>query len=157
MSMRRVWMSWLIGAIFPGAVLLSSAVLKATAPTSMMPPLRFLAVPDGAQKLVILLLIGVEAASGTALLLFGPRALPRAIAAGLLGSFTVILIAFLLSRHPPDCGCMGKIRVFESTRLELLAGLGRNLLLLAGLLWPINRVRSERMAPLESCAPSSMP
>ena len=130
------WFFRATGTWIPAGVLLAAACAKAGYPWSMSDALDRLGITDGTLALgITLVLIGAEAGLGVALLA-APGAPTRRTCAVVLLAFTIVLGVFLSSADPPRCGCLGLVRLFRSATSELVFGIGRNLLLIAGLLAP---------------------
>lgn len=82
--------------------------------------------------------------------LLGRRRLAALAALGLLVCFTLFYFAHLAFAAPPDCGCMGKLALFEDQTRESQFIVGRNVALLMLLGWGLWLTRNlpERRSEL---------
>lgn len=118
-----------------GAFLLATVVLKLLHPDSLDGLLRWAGVPGFLRTPVGASLVGAEATLAAMLILRSRDRATTVFAVAFLGIGSMALAAIALSRNPPNCGCMGMVRIFESERAEAVAGIGRNLVFLGLLAW----------------------
>lgn len=116
-------------------MLLAAAAFKAWEPERLGDVLRFAGIDADKAGLAAALIVGLETLVGCALLLRPTNRPVRIVATSLFAIFTVVLVVLLMNPHPPDCGCFGPARLFQSTKAELGFGIARNLLACAALLW----------------------
>jgi hypothetical protein len=129
-----------VGVWIPGVLLIAAALLKAADPVALADVAVAVGLPGTAGAWGAVVVVGVEAALGCALLCTGGRT-PRIATMAFLLFSCIALDMLLATADPPACRCFGAIRVFESERGELWAGLGRNALLVAGVLWDMPGAR----------------
>ena len=126
----------LVSAWLPAMVLLGAAITKAWQPDAMTAAWERLGVSVGVDRAwLTVVLVGIEATLGAALLA-SPAPAVRAACIALLVCSSAALGYFVLLAEPPSCGCIGPLRLFRSARSELTLGIARNLLLIAGLVLP---------------------
>lgn len=116
-------------------MLLAAAAFKAWEPQRLGDVLRFAGIDANLTGLAAAIIVGLETLVGCALLLRPTSRRVRIVATSLFAIFTVVLVVLLMNPHPPDCGCFGPVRLFQSTKAELGFGIARNLLACAALLW----------------------
>ena len=123
-------------AWIPAVVLMAAAVAKAINPSAIAQVWLWLGVSSLAIALAATVaVVAVEAALG-AWLLINPGSAARLAGLVTLCGFTGVLVVLVLSTNPPSCGCFGLVRHFQTSRTELVLGIGRNLLLMACLVFP---------------------
>ncbi len=133
--------AWHFGTRLVGSFLILAAIAKALSPESIRPIFAALDVPWTPWYSVVL--VAVEGGLGCAVMLLpGWRQLRRVVIA-LLIAFTGVLGVLGTFTDPPSCGCLGKIRLFQSARSELIFGIGRNLLFMSILIGPAMPLRAR--------------
>jgi len=143
------------GPLIACIVLLFAAIMNAWSPASAFELWQSLGVPEKLNDSATLSLVIAEVILAVLLLLRPGSAKVRLLALIAFGSFSAVLIAFLFMANPPNCGCLGKVRLFESKKAELVFGVGRNLILSTGLLWgfpKFSRPSRSHPAGIESSA-----
>jgi hypothetical protein len=135
----------------PGLLLIYASAWKLFAPAASEPMLRWWGIAD-AYLLLTTLGIGVIEFGVGVLLTFKVRSLMvRLVGLGLFVMFSILLVVMLSHADAPPCACLGKPLGLIPTRWQLVSSLGRNLILMGILIWPIEDTR--RPAGLTAPAP----
>lgn len=135
-------------ALTVGFLFVWAALAKTFSPSPALSFLEFLGAHGVLGRVTLSATASIEFGIGCALLGRPFAAVPRVIAAAMLLLFLLPLLAAIISKDAPACGCLGLVRVFESNRHEALLGIARNLLLAGGLLLlspPRGRESSARL------------
>ncbi len=144
------WPARIVGALFVYA-----AIAKCIAPAGARGALAYLLrdstlADPGAQRAAFVLLVGIEAAVGAALLARPASRAALALAAAMLAGFIIFLGMLLWDPAAPACGCFGLVS--RSAAADATVGLIRN----AAALWMLayvfvnSRPAETRRAPRAS-------
>jgi len=127
------------GPLLLGALFILAAISKLLHPGPATVALESLRVPTIWAKAIVATVTSLELYLGAVLMLKVDLRYALIFSTFVLFVFTAYLFYLSTLAHPPSCGCLGLMGIFQNSRQEALLGLARNCALLWAIKWTYDR------------------